>query len=370
MKKKKIIVGLSGGVDSTVAALLLKEQGHDVSGVFMQNWEAPDDDPHCTAEQDLTDAKAACALLNIPFDVINFSKEYWNNVFQYCLDEFHAGRTPNPDIWCNKEIKFKCFLDHAIAKGADLLATGHYAKIKKEGAEFHLMKAFDSNKDQSYFLYTLGQHELSRAIFPLADLTKPQVREIAAKAGFINHNKKDSTGICFIGERNFKEFLQEFILAQPGEIHTTEGNKVGTHDGLMFYTLGQRKGLNIGGLSDYSEDAWYVVDKDLSSNVLIVGQGHNHPRLLSKTLTCSNLHWTVGTPPQLPLNCWARTRYHQPDQACTLVKLEQGTLHVEFETLQRAVTPGQSVVFYLNNECLGGGIIDSTTQKRNLDENS
>jgi tRNA-specific 2-thiouridylase len=357
MQKKKIIVGLSGGVDSTVAALLLKEQGHDVSGVFMQNWEAADDDPHCTAEQDLSDAKAACELLNIPFEVINFSKEYWNNVFQYCLDEFHAGRTPNPDIWCNKEIKFKCFLDHALAKGADLLATGHYAKTEEHDGIYSLVKAKDAVKDQSYFLYTLGQHELAHAIFPLADLTKPEVREIAAKAGFINHNKKDSTGICFIGERNFKEFLQGFILAQPGDIQTDDGTVVGKHDGLMFYTLGQRKGINIGGLSNYSESAWYVVDKDLKNNILIIGQGHNHPRLLSPSLQCNDLHWISGQAPELPLECHARTRYHQPDQACKLTRLEGDTLTVEFVELQRAITPGQAVVFYKDNNCLGGGTI-------------
>lgn len=357
MNKKKIIVGMSGGVDSTVAALLLQQQGHDVAGVFMQNWEAADDDPHCTAEQDLSDAKAACERLNIPFEVVNFSKAYWDNVFQYCLDEFHAGRTPNPDIWCNKEIKFKCFLDYALDQGADLLATGHYANVAYVDGCYHLLTAKDSNKDQSYFLYTLGQHELAHALFPLAELTKPEVRQIAQQAGFINSNKKDSTGICFIGERNFKEFLQEFILAQPGDIHTTEGKKVGTHDGLMFYTLGQRKGLNIGGLSSYSEDAWYVVDKDLSNNLLIVGQGHNHPRLLSSSLDCTDLHWVTGQAPKLPLDCYARTRYHQPNQACTLVSITDSSLHVEFDNPQRAITPGQSVVFYKDDECLGGGII-------------
>ncbi len=355
---KKIIVGLSGGVDSTVAALLLKEQGHTVLGVFMQNWEAPDDDPHCTAEQDLTDAKAACDRLNIPLEVVNFSKEYWDTVFQYCLDEFHAGRTPNPDIWCNKEIKFKCFLDYAVAKGADCVATGHYAKVEQHVDGFHLLKARDSTKDQSYFLYTLGQYELAHTLFPLAELTKPEVRAIAEKAGFINHNKKDSTGICFIGERNFKAFLQEFILAQPGEIYTVDGDLIGKHDGLMFYTLGQRKGLNIGGLSDYSEAAWYVVDKDLKANRLIVGQGHNHPRLFSSTLNCSDLHWVLGKAPNLPLNCFARTRYHQPDQACTLTALDKQSLQVTFKTPQRAITPGQSVVFYRDGECLGGGTIN------------
>lgn len=357
MSKIKITVGLSGGVDSSVAALLLKEQGYEVSAVFMQNWAAADHDPYCTAEQDLADAKAACETLGIPLEVVNFSREYWDSVFEYCLDEFHAGRTPNPDIWCNKEIKFKCFLDYALAQGADLIATGHYAATAKRDGAIHLLKAHDYHKDQSYFLYTLGQHELAHTLFPLAHLTKPQVRDIAAQAQLINHNKKDSTGICFIGERNFKEFLQEFILAKPGEIHTTEGLMVGKHDGLMFYTLGQRKGLNIGGLSDYTEDAWYVIDKDLQKNVLIVGQGHNHPRLLSSSLTCTKLHWISGTAPQLPLACCARTRYHQPDQTCTILAIDNDSAQVTFEKPQRAITPGQSIVFYLNDDCLGGGTI-------------
>lgn len=356
MQNKKIIVGLSGGVDSAVAALLLKEQGHDVTGVFMQNWNARPDDPHCTAEQDLSDAKSVCDTLNIPFQVVNFSKAYWDHVFSHCLDEFHAGRTPNPDIWCNKEIKFKSFLNHALALGADFVATGHYARITKSNDLYHLMKAEDNNKDQSYFLYTLGQHELSHTLFPLAHLPKPEVRQLAKEAGLINHNKKDSTGICFIGERNFKEFLQEFILTQPGLIQTTEGQTVGKHDGLMFYTLGQRKGLLIGGLNDHSEDAWYVVDKDVKNNTLIVGQGHNHPRLLSPSLSAIDLHWVCGKAPTTPLHCFARTRYHQPDQAC-LIDVVDNEAQVTFLQLQRAITPGQSVVFYLDDECLGGGII-------------
>lgn len=356
MQSKKIIVGLSGGVDSSVAALLLKQQGYDVTGVFMQNWNARPDDPHCTAEQDLSDAKSVADILNIPFHVVNFSKEYWDRVFSHCLDEFHAGRTPNPDIWCNKEIKFKSFLNHALALGADFVATGHYANVIFSAGSYHLLRGDDRNKDQSYFLYTLGQHELSHALFPLAHLPKPEVRLMAEQAGLVNYNKKDSTGICFIGERNFKEFLQEFILGQPGLIQTTEGKIVGKHDGLMFYTLGQRKGLLIGGLNDYSEDAWYVVDKDIKNNVLIVGQGHNHPRLLSSSLMATDLHWVLGTAPQAPLQCVARTRYHQADQACTIHQADND-VRVQFETPQRAITPGQSVVFYLGNECLGGGII-------------
>lgn len=353
---KRIVVGLSGGVDSAVAALLLKQQGHDVLGVFMQNWEAEADDPHCTAEQDLSDAKAVCNTLNIPLEVINFSREYWDNVFQHCLDEFHAARTPNPDIWCNKEIKFKCLLEHALKLNADYLATGHYADIDYKAGQYYLLKGTDTHKDQSYFLYTLGQYELSHTLFPLADKPKPSVRQLAQQAGLITHNKKDSTGICFIGERNFKAFLQQFILAQPGDIQTTDGKTVGKHDGLMFYTLGQRKGLNIGGMSDYSEAAWYVVDKDIPNNTLIIGQGHDHPRLLSTQLTCDDLHWVAGIAPQSPLKCCARTRYHQPDQDCTL-RIKDNTATVIFDKPQRAITPGQSVVFYTNRICLGGGII-------------
>ena len=358
MKKSKVIVGLSGGVDSAVAALRLKEQGFDVTGVFMQNWEAQKNDPYCTAEQDLSDARAVSDTLGIAFEVVNFSKDYWERVFQHCLDEFHAGRTPNPDIGCNKEIKFKSFLNHALTLGADFIATGHYAKIETSSSrtQYHLLKAKDTQKDQSYFLYTLGQYELAHTLFPLDTLTKPEVRCLAEQAGLLNHAKKDSTGICFIGERHFKTFLQEFILTQPGDIKTTDNQGVGRHDGLMFYTLGQRKGLHIGGLSDTSDEAWYVVDKDTANNVLIVGQGHNHPRLMKKQLLCGDLHWVSGEAPKMPLSCTARTRYHQPDQSCTMTK-DNGKIRVTFDELQRAITPGQSVVFYLNDECLGGGII-------------
>lgn len=358
MKKETVIVGLSGGVDSGVAALRLVEAGLDVRGVFMQNWEASPDDPHCTAEQDLTDAKAVADTLNIPFDVINFSQQYWDRVFQLCLDEFHAGRTPNPDIWCNKEIKFKCFLDYALQQGADKIATGHYAGVKCIEGKYHLMRAEDNHKDQTYFLYTLGQHALSHVLFPLFDIEKSAVRQIAKDNRLPNYDKKDSTGICFIGERDFKTFLQEFILAQPGNIKTDDGNIVGKHDGLMFYTLGQRKGLLIGGLSDYGEDAWYVVDKDISSNTLIIGQGHNHPLLFKSELQCEDVHWVSGDVPKLPLDCLAKTRYNQTDQACSIYADSENRLRIVFDEPQRAITPGQSVVFYTKTECLGGGIIN------------
>ncbi len=348
----KIIVGLSGGVDSAVTAFLLKEQGYDVAGCYMQNWMAEKDDPHCSAEQDLTDAKKVCDQLHIPFHLVNFSKEYWDNVFQYCLDEFVAGRTPNPDIWCNQFIKFDVFLKHALKLGADFLATGHYARNENK----QLLKAKDGNKDQTYFLYTLTQERLSHALFPLGDLTKPEVRVIAKKAGLLNAEKKDSTGICFIGERKFSTFLKDFILTKPGFIKTPDGKILGNHDGLMFYTLGQRKGLHIGGVKNSNEDAWYVVAKNIATNELIVGQGHDHPLLFSQTVTCEKTHWISGENPVFN-RCSAKTRYRQADQACTIAQIENNVWQVTFDEPQRAVTPGQSVVFYDGDICLGGGII-------------
>lgn len=355
--KHKIAVGLSGGVDSAVSALLLKEQGHDVIGIFMQNWEVDNDDPYCSAEQDLLDAHAVAEKIGIEFHTINFAKDYWDNVFQYCLDEFSHGRTPNPDIWCNKEIKFKVFLQYALELGVDFLATGHYVRKREINGRLELLKGLDPIKDQSYFLYTLGQHQLKHALFPIGELEKPAVRKIATDAGLPNCTKKDSTGICFIGERNFKEFLQEFLLAKPGNIETVEGHVIGTHDGVMYYTLGQRKGLNIGGKRDANEQAWYVLEKDVARNVLIIGQGHDHPRLFRHDLTCEQLHWVSGHAPYTPFDCTARTRYHQDDQACTVSKKSDDSYLVEFKQPLRAITPGQSVVFYQHEICLGGGII-------------
>ncbi|WP_423064189.1 tRNA 2-thiouridine(34) synthase MnmA [Candidiatus Paracoxiella cheracis] len=355
--KNKVIVGLSGGVDSAVAALTLKQQGYDVSGIFMQNWEADREDPFCTAEQDLSDAKAICDQLGIPLQTANFAKEYWDNVFQYCLDEFAAGRTPNPDIWCNREIKFKAFLDHALALGADFLATGHYARIKKIDRHYCLLKSADANKDQTYFLYTLGQKQLAHSIFPIGELQKSAVRKIAQEANFINYAKKDSTGICFIGERKFKDFLNEFLLAQPGNMETPEGKHVGKHDGVMFYTIGQRKGLNIGGREDANELPWYVLGKDVKRNVLIVGQGDDHPMLYHDHLTCEQVHWISEQSPQFPLHCSAKIRYRQTDQACRVTQQDNNCYEVNFEQPQRAITPGQSVVFYDGDRCLGGGVI-------------
>ncbi len=351
--KSKVIVGMSGGVDSSVAALLLKQQGFCVEGVFMQNWQIDQDDPYCFATQDLKDAKAICEKLQIPLSIVTFAKQYWDRVFQYFLDEYATGRTPNPDVLCNKEIKFKAFLDYALEQGADYIATGHYVRKDKNQDKYRLLTGKDENKDQSYFLYTLNQHQLAHSLFPLGDLRKPEVRKIAQQNNFINYAKKDSTGICFIGERKFKDFLSEYLLNQPGEIITTENKFIGKHDGLMFYTLGQRKGLGIGGQKNAEEKPWYVAAKDIKNNQLIVTQNHNHPLLLSKYLTYKNPHWINGTVPPFPYPCTAKIRYRKPDEKCTLIKVDK----VEFIDPQWAITPGQSIVFYQDEECLGGGII-------------
>jgi tRNA-uridine 2-sulfurtransferase len=354
--KEHIIVGMSGGVDSSVTAALLCEQGFQVTGLFMRNWDADDNDPHCTATQDLTDARTVCDKLNIPLKTVNFAQEYWERVFQHFLDDYAAGRTPNPDILCNKEIKFKAFLQHALSLGADAIATGHYARIRTHTPQ-QLLRGVDTNKDQSYFLYTLGQEQLTRSRFPLGELTKPEVRKLAEQYGFINHAKKDSTGICFIGERKFQRFLSEYLLAQPGDIETPDGTLIGKHAGLMFYTLGQRQGLGIGGLKKFGEAPWYVVSKDLSKNVLIVAQQHDHPLLLSDALICQETHWVSGEPPQLPLQCTAKIRYRSSDQPCVVEADSDSTVRVKFAQPQRAITPGQSVVFYQDEQCLGGGVI-------------
>jgi tRNA-specific 2-thiouridylase len=356
---QQIIVGMSGGVDSSVTALLLHQQGLSISGVFMKNWEDKDPDGVCPAAIDAQDAMLVCDKIGIPMDAVNFASEYWDRVFQYFLNEYKSGRTPNPDILCNKEIKFKAFLDYAIQHGADKIATGHYARIAEKDGHFKLLKGKDSNKDQSYFLYTLGQAQLSKALFPLGELPKSDVRKIAAEAGFENHAKKDSTGICFIGEREFKTFLNTYLPAQPGEIQTLEGRTIGQHDGLMFHTIGQRKGLKIGGLKeDSSGQPWYVVDKDLQRNVLLVAQGTEHPALYKQALSAIDLHWVSGQAPGSPYHCSAKVRYRQNDQPCTITTIENGIATVLFEQPQRAVTPGQSIVFYNQDECLGGGIID------------
>ncbi|WJG11073.1 tRNA 2-thiouridine(34) synthase MnmA [Aliiglaciecola sp. LCG003] len=356
---KKVIVGMSGGVDSSVSAYLLLEQGYQVEGLFMKNWEEDDNDEYCAAAEDLADAQAVADKLGIELHTINFAAEYWDNVFEYFLAEYKAGRTPNPDIMCNKEIKFKAFLEFAAEDlGADYIATGHYVKRAFVDGHWKLLRGDDHNKDQSYFLYTLGEEHIAKTLFPVGDIEKPRVREIAEQQGLITHDKKDSTGICFIGERKFKDFLAQYLPAQPGIIETSEGLPIGEHEGLMYHTLGQRKGLHIGGLKEFGEAPWYVVDKDVARNVLIVGQGADHPALYSDGLIANQLHWVDRKGPTGEINCMVKTRYRQQDIPCKLVPTENNSVRVLFDAPQKAVTPGQSAVFYQADECLGGGIIE------------
>jgi tRNA-uridine 2-sulfurtransferase len=357
--KTKVIIGLSGGVDSSVAAYLLKEQGYSVEAVFMKNWEQDDTDTYCSAAADLADAESICAQLDIKLHTVNFSKEYWQNVFTHFLNEYEQSRTPNPDVLCNKEIKFKAFLNYALTLGADYIATGHYAKITTENNVPTLCKSKDRDKDQTYFLHAIDKSALSKTLFPLGNYLKPEVREIAKKLQLITHAKKDSTGICFIGERPFKEFLNEFILAKPGNIESNDGLILGRHDGLMFYTLGQRQGLKIGGTKQGVDEPWYVIDKDIPTNTLIVGQGKNHPRLYAQGLMCGPIHWLVDESTYgLPYTCYAKTRYRQIDQACVISPEDKKQHCVMFSEPQRAITPGQYIVFYDKNKCLGGALIE------------
>jgi len=355
--KTRVVVGMSGGVDSSVAALLLKRQGYDVVGVFMKNWDDTDEFGRCTADEDAEDVRRVCSQIGIPMYTVNFEKPYYDKVFAYFLAEYERGRTPNPDVMCNREIKFGEFLEKALELGADFLATGHYARIDRSGGGVRLLRGAHPNKDQTNFLHALSRKQLERAMFPIGHLTKPEVRRIAAEAGLATAGKKDSTGICFIGERNFREFLSHYLPARPGNIvDLSTGKVMGRHDGLMYYTLGQRQGLGIGGTG--TGEPWFVADKDLDRNELLVVQGDRHPALYSMGLTASGVNWIPENRPDGPLRCTAKFRYRQPDQGVTVTLRPDGTADVVFDAPQRAVTPGQAVVFYDGDECLGGGTIE------------
>jgi tRNA-specific 2-thiouridylase len=346
---------MSGGVDSSVAAAKLVEEGHKVTGLFMKNWEEDDDANYCSAAEDLADTEAVCKLLEIELKTVNFSHEYWTRVFQLFLEEYRRGRTPNPDIVCNKEIKFKEFLNWAMHLGADYIATGHYARLDKQNRNYLLRKGRDNKKDQSYFLHTLDQEALSYASFPIGEMKKDQVRQVAKKLSLPIHDKKDSTGICFIGERRFSDFLSRFLPSQPGQIKTLDGQTIGEHQGAYYYTIGQRQGLGIGG----DGEPWYVTEKDVKRNVVYVVQGHDHSALMKKIVHAEQLHWITGAPPILPLNCKAKTRYRQEEQNCTISMIGPNYAKIEFDYPQWAITPGQSIVFYSDDICIGGGVIQS-----------
>ncbi len=363
----KVIVGMSGGVDSSVAALLLLQQGYRVEGLFMKNWDEDDGTEYCTAKDDLVDAQRVCERLGIKLHTANFAAEYWDNVFEHFLAEYQAGRTPNPDILCNREIKFKVFLEYAEVLGADLIATGHYVRRNDAQGHTFLLKGLDTNKDQSYFLHAVGEAEFAKSLFPVGDLEKPAVRELAEQHGLITHNKKDSTGICFIGERRFTDFLQQYLPAQPGDIVSDRGDIIGQHAGLMYHTIGQRQGLGIGGMKNTSDEPWYVAEKNLSTNQLVAVQGKNHPLLFKDTLISAPCHWINGTPADSTLRCHAKTRYRQPDQYCTVHLQTDGRLEVHFDEPQRAITPGQSIVFYLAEVCLGGAVIEQAFNTERTD---
>jgi tRNA-specific 2-thiouridylase len=353
-KDTRVVVGMSGGVDSSVAALLLKEQGYDVIGIFMKNWDDTDENGVCTATEDYEDVIRVCNQIGIPYYAVNFEKQYWDKVFTYFLDEYKAGRTPNPDVMCNKEIKFKAFLEHAMTLGADYLATGHYARVEYRDGEYKMLRGLDENKDQTYFLNQLGQEQLSKVMFPIGNIDKAKVREIAKEAGLATAAKKDSTGICFIGERNFKEFLSQYLPAQPGEMQTLDGEVKGKHDGLMYYTIGQRHGLGIGG----SGEPWFAVGKNLEKNILYVDQGFHNDVLYSNSIAATNVSWVSDKELPASFTCTAKFRYRQADNKVTVGKVDDNTVRVVFDEPIRAITPGQAVVFYNGDECLGGATID------------
>lgn len=354
----KVIVGMSGGVDSSVAAWLLQQQGYTVEGLFMKNWEQDDTHGYCAAAQDLADAQAVCDQLKIRLHSANFSEVYLRRVFDHFLNEYEQGRTPNPDVLCNKEIKFNAFLKHALSLGADFIATGHYAKVAQQDGQSLLLKAKDRNKDQTYFLHAIDPCALKKTLFPVGDYLKSEIRQFAKHLNLATHAKKDSTGICFIGEKRFKTFLKEFMLSKPGNIQTPLGETIGRHDGLMFYTLGQRQGLGIGGTRNGDDAPWYVVDKNIQTNTLIVAQGAEHPMLYSQGLVCGTIHWLERNPSPLPFTCFAKTRYRQAEFPCVISPEQDQQHYVMFSNLQRAVTPGQYIVFYDKNRCLGGATIE------------
>ena len=349
---------MSGGVDSSVSAYLLMQQGYEVEGLFMKNWEEDDTPEYCSATADLADAQQVCDKIGIRLHTVNFCTEYWDQVFEHCLSEYRAGRTPNPDVMCNKEIKFKTFLEHALRLGASRIATGHYVRASTSHGATHLLRGLDANKDQSYLLYLLDQAQISQALFPLGELVKSEVRTIAKQQGFNAFNKKDSTGICFIGKRKFKDFLQRFIPAQPGLIYSIAEEMLGEHSGLMYYTIGQRQGLGIGGTESGTEAPWYVVEKDLSSNRLIVAQGHDHPQLFYRQCSITDLHWIDPICAETLNSCTAKIRYRQADQACSITSDGNGHAVIRFEQPQRAIAPGQALVLYDGDTCLGGGTIE------------
>ena len=356
MPKHRIIVGISGGVDSAVAASLLQKAGHEVEGIFMKNWEEDDNEDYCSAAEDLSDAEQICDKLGIMLHTVNFSTEYWDQVFQYFIEEYQVGRTPNPDILCNTEIKFKAFLDHANGMGADYIATGHYARVKHGHNSAALLSAKDHNKDQTYFLHGLNQTQLQSALFPLGDLEKPKVRKLAEQLGLPVFDKKDSTGICFIGERKFRTFLQQYVSGKPGDIVDEEFNVIGQHQGSVYYTIGQRSGLGIGGTAKGSEQPWYVADKDIENNQILAVQGHDHPKLMHQSLSLEKAHW-INSSPKTGHAYAAKIRYRQSAQACTISKTTEDQWQIDFTQPQRAITPGQYAVLYDQEQCLGGGII-------------